>query len=219
MRHPRLIVPDHPHHVILRGNNRRRLFSYPNDYFAFIHYLSDALDRHGGWLHALTLMSNHVHILITPGADLSKLIAMLSMRYAQRRNRRYDGSGKLFESRFASFPVLGEGQLALTTAYIENNPVRAGMRDDPAEYPYSTHALHTGLGRSAIPRRIWSPTDWYRSLGDTDEERAACYRKWVLDCLARGSAPERVSRLAILEAISAHGRDCRLRRPNQTRAS
>src|SRR5690348_13876250 len=123
MRKARLIVPDHPHHVILRGNNRRRLFSYPNDYFAFVRYLGDALEKHGGLLHALTLMTNHIHMLLTPGESLPKLVHSMSMRHAQRRNRQRDSSGKLFEERYHSFPILGEGQLALTTAYIENNPV------------------------------------------------------------------------------------------------
>src|SRR5258706_11670778 len=118
MRKPRIVVPGYPHHVILRGNNRRRLFSYPSDYRAFLRYLAGGLRKHPCEVNALALMTNHVHLLMTPRKleTLPKLIHYTSMRYAQLRNARHADSGKLFEGKFLSFPVLGERQLAIVTA-------------------------------------------------------------------------------------------------------
>src|SRR5678815_3417455 len=105
MRKPRLIVPGYTHHVILRGNNRRRLFSYPNDYWTFMRYLRDAMEKHDCQLHGDVLMTNHGHFAVTPPTleALPKAIHMLAMRYAQHRNRKYGDTGKLFEARLTSF--------------------------------------------------------------------------------------------------------------------
>jgi putative transposase len=218
MRKPRLLYPDLPHHLILRGNNRRNLFSYPNDYYAFIRYLWSGALQHDCLVHALVLMTNHVHLLASASvaSNLSKLVHVTSMRYAQRRNRRYGATGKLYESRFRSYPVLSDGQLAVVTAYIELNPLRAGIRTDPLEYPYSTYALHVGRGEeAAVPRQIWTPSPWFLSLGDNADERGARHRAWVEDCRAQGRRPDEVAVRKILPATG----DPRIRRPSGCRAT
>jgi putative transposase len=220
MRTPRLVVPGWPHHLILRGNNRRRIFSFPIDYATFLRYLDDALVLHRCALHALALMTNHVHLVVTPSDTdgLTKLVHRVGMRYAQHRNRERDGTGKLFESRFRSFPILGDGQLAVVMAYVELNPVRAGMRDDPI-YRWSTYALHVGRGDEAsVPRRIWTPSTWYRALGDSPAQRAHRYAEWVAACRARDAAPEPVPMVRLLEAVSTPV-DRWMRRPNGLRAT
>jgi putative transposase len=219
MRYPRIVLLDHPHHVILRGNNRRRIFSYPDDYWAFMRYLAQGMAKHPCQMHALTLMTNHVHILLTPSTPeaMSKLVHHTAMRYAKLRNAGRSSTGKLFEGPFKSFPVLGDGQLARVTAYIELNPVRAGMRDDPRDYRYSTYGLHVD-GRCDVPPSLWTPSPWYRSLGDTIQERARRYRDWVRDCRLQDFKPDHFSRLQALEII-ATGRDHRLRRPDEKRAT
>src|SRR5947207_1436289 len=116
-RRPRLVLPRVPHHVVLRGNNRRVLFSSKRDYEMFLFFLWRALERGGCGLHAATLMSNHVHLLLTPAdADaLSGFVKSVAQRYAQLRNVKRDSSGKLFEERFFSRPVLTERQVAVVT--------------------------------------------------------------------------------------------------------
>ncbi|HEY7955508.1 MAG TPA: transposase, partial [Polyangia bacterium] len=124
----RFVAPGLPHHVILRGNNRRRLFSYPSDYQRFLYYLERGLRDVGCWMHAAALMTNHVHLILSPPdrRALSDCVRAFSQRYAQYRNRRKNASGKLFEQRFAAFPILHERQLAVTTVYVDLNPQRAG---------------------------------------------------------------------------------------------
>jgi putative transposase len=222
MRRPRILVPGLPHHVILRGNNRRRLFSYPQDYHQFARYLGDAMVKHAVVMHALVCMTNHVHLLMTPETldGIPKMVHMASMRYAQYRNRRHYDTGKLYEGRFVSFPVLGEAQLARVTAYIELNPVRAGMRHDPGAYPYSTFGLHTATaGPQSFAAHLWTPSDWFLSLGHFADERAPIYRQWVDDVNELGLEPERGALIRELEAISNVGTDRRIRRPNGLRAT
>lgn len=95
----RIVVPGRPHHVVIRGNNRRRLFSYSSCYRRFLRYLADALRHTGCRLHALALMTNHVHLVITPpdAAALSSCVKRLAQRYAVQRNARFAASGKGLE--------------------------------------------------------------------------------------------------------------------------
>src|SRR5262249_23279473 len=146
-------------------------------------------------LHALTLMSNHAHLLVTPRHqhDLAAFVKPLAQRYAQLRNEKRNASGKLFEERYWSRPVLTELQVAVVTAYIHANPIRSGQVDDAADYPWSTHALHAGIpDRTGVPLNIWVPSDWYLDLGRTYDERAAQYLAAFNDYYKRGVEPERV---------------------------
>lgn len=220
MRQNRLALAEYPHHVTLRGNNRRRLFSYPSDYRRF---LWDVMRAQRLWrceVNAVALMTNHVHLIVRPPDDraLSRFVKSFAQRYAQLRNQRRQSSGRLFEERFWSRPILSERQLAITTSYIELNPVRAGMVDTPGEARWTTYALHAGQPeRSDIPAALWTPSDWYLSLGDDSAERATAYAAWCADCQARDVRPEEVTRIAAIEAASASYSQ-RLLRPDGTSA-
>jgi len=127
----RTILPGIPHHVILRGNNRRKLFSYPRDYSHMLHLMGRQIDTNDLALNAFCLMSNHVHLLATPAEEtvLARFVKGVAQRYAQIRNRRLQASGKLFEERYYSKAIQSEAHLALATAYIDLNPVRAGISE------------------------------------------------------------------------------------------
>ncbi len=92
---------------MLRGNNKRRLFSYAPDYRRMIGMISDALRQRLVFLHALVLMSNHLHALVTPydSDALAAFVHPFAQRYAQYRNRRRGRPGKVFEERYQAIPV------------------------------------------------------------------------------------------------------------------
>lgn len=174
------LIPNIPNHFVHRANNRRRLFSYPDDYATFLWHLGRASDEHEVSVHALSLMANHVHVLATPPSvtATSRWVAQFAQRYAQIRNGRRGGTGKLFEERYYSKPVDTEEYLMTVTLYIEANPVRGGIVDDAIDYRWSTYALHAGAAeRSAVAPSSWVPTQWYVALGSSDMERAARYRE------------------------------------------
>lgn len=184
----RQVLEGVPHHVVLRGNNRRRLFSYRRDYLYFVALLNRHLPDAHVLVHGLCLMPNHVHLLLTPldrGA-LRIFVKGCAQRYAQVRNKRYQTTGKLFEQRYYSRPMESERHLAIATAYVDLNPVRAHLVEDATRYEWSTFRIHAGLecGSPALAS-IWSPSDWYRRLGGDRAARAAAYCRWICECLAR----------------------------------
>jgi putative transposase len=189
---------------MLRGNNKRRLFSYGPDYRKFLKYVDDALAGFACVMHALVLMSNHLHMLVTPAScdALAGFVQSFAQRYAQYRNLRRGGTGKLFEQRYHAIPVLNELYLAVVTAYIELNPVRGGCVDEPFAYPWSTYPLHVGVPGGVIPPRLWTPSDWYLSLGTNGQERADAYAAWTHEVDPSALPPEHVRSIVEVESHS-----------------
>lgn len=183
-----MVVPGAPVHLVLRGNNRRRLFSRPLEYRFFLRQLAYVQRVIPMRLHACCLMANHVHLLVTPlNADaLAAFVKRVSQRFAQFRNARTNGSGRLFEERYAAHRIRNEAHLAIVTAYIDLNPVRAGVVVDARRYLWSTFAMHVGASASpSIAEVTWAHSDWHARLGVCDEDRARAYAAFADECLAR----------------------------------
>ena len=223
-RKARQVHPDLPHHVILRGNNRRRLFSSATDYSKFIAFLGEAIDRNTVALHGLTLMSNHVHAILRPpdAEALSRTIKSTAQRFAVHRNREREGSGKLFEQRFFCAAIATDEYLARVTCYNDLNAVRAGRVEDPLDFRWSTYALHAGVPeRSSIPAEIWTPSPWYLALGHDPAERAGRYTEAAWAYVTH-ALPERHAAIALAaEAMSATKTRAEFpeaRRPDRSRA-
>jgi putative transposase len=172
-----LVVAGHPHHLVLRANNRRNLFSCAHDRVQFLRFVLGAEDR--GTVHALAMMTNHVHMLVVPTSfdGLWRWVKTFAQRYAMHRNRERGSTGKVFEQRYGLKAILSERHLAATTAYIDLNPARAGIAPT-----WSTFGLHAGQGRvSELVRELWTPSAWWSSLGRDDASRHAAYRELALE--------------------------------------
>lgn len=172
---PRFVIPDQPQHIILRGNNRSEIFCIDADYQFYLEKLQLACDTHGCNIHAYVLMTNHVHLLITPHEEqsLSKAIQMLGRYYVQYYNYCHQRTGTLWEGRYKATLIDSETYLLICMRYIELNPVRANMVSHPSEHPWSSYHCNA-LGQ---PNDLVTPHLEYRSLGRTDEERLAAYRQ------------------------------------------
>ena len=96
---------------------------------------------------------NHVHLLMTPNRpdSISRLMQSLGRRYAQYVNRVYRRSGGVWEGRFKASLIQAEEYLLTCYRYIELNPVRADMVNDPGEYRWSSYRWH-GLGQAGETR-------------------------------------------------------------------
>jgi putative transposase len=173
-RRPRILLADYPLHIVQRGINREPCFFADEDYHCYLHWLDEAARDCGCAIHAYVLMTNHVHLLLTPGGDraASRLMQSLGRRYVQYANRFYRRSGSLWEGRYKSSLVEAEDYLLSCMRYIELNPVRAGMCADPGQYRWSSY-WSNGLGR--IDARL-TPHALYLALGADDEQRRAAYR-------------------------------------------
>ncbi len=173
-RRSRLIIPGVPLHIIQRGNNHQACFFKEADYLIYLEWLEEYAESSDCSIHAYVLMTNHVHILLTPGEPDSagNLMKRLGQRYVQYINRTYKRSGTLWEGRFRSSIVQQQEYLFSCQRYIEMNPVRAGIVDHPDQYRWSSYQVN-GQGRSSDLIR---PHSLYLSLGKTETERQIVYR-------------------------------------------
>ncbi len=136
---PRFVIPGQPQHVIQRGNNRQAIFRAEADYQFFLEKLSEAADKHQCDIHAYILMTNHVHLLVTPQTEngIGKMMQMLGRYYVHYFNNRYKRTGTLWEGRYKATLIDSEQYLLTCMRYIELNPVRAqNMAEHPADYPW-----------------------------------------------------------------------------------
>lgn len=170
----RAVLPSIPLHVIQRGNNRLPCFHLHNDYLAYLDMLLECAFDAGCAIHAYVLMTNHVHLLLSPDtADgASTMMQRLGQRYVQYFNRRHTRTGTLWEGRFRSSSVQDERYFLICQRYIELNPVRAHMVDAPADYPWSSHRANAYGQESSLI----TPHSSYASLGDIPAVRHAAYR-------------------------------------------
>ena len=131
-------------YVIQRGNNRQACFYADQDYQFFLEWLGKYAKETGCAIHAYVLMTNHVHLLVTPkqAESAGQLMKRLGQRYVQYVNRTYRRSGTLWEGRFRSCLTQDDEYLLRCYRYIELNPVRAGMVSHPAEYPWSSYQVN-----------------------------------------------------------------------------
>lgn len=171
---PRYNLPGQPQHVILRGNNRCLIFAAEEDYHFFINCLRDATERYGCAIHAYVLMTNHVHLLMTPEREnsIGKALQSLGRRYVQYFNYTQKRTGTLWEGRYKSTPIDSESYLLTCYHYIELNPVRANMVAHPREYPWSSYLCHA---EGHFDKLIDDHT-LYLGLGQEDVERQAAYQ-------------------------------------------
>ena len=173
-RRPRVLLPGFPLHIVQRGINREPCFFAEEDCQCCLHWLEEAARDAGCGLHGYVLMTNHVHLLLTPSAAgaPARLMQSVGRRYVQYINRFYRRIGSLWEGRYKSSLVQAETHLLACLRYIELNPVRAGMVRDPSQYRWSSYRAN-GLGYPD-PRLKAHPL--YLSLGPTPEDRCATYR-------------------------------------------
>lgn len=147
--------------------------------------LDRGFEASGCLLHQHTLMTNHVHFILTPPDEeaLSNFVGRACQHYAQMRNVRTKASGKLFEQRYHSKVITDERHLLFTLLYNDANGYRAGMVDDPTVHRWSTGPLHAGRRGSQIPRSMWTPLALYTGLAKSPVARGAEYRRVMADYL------------------------------------
>ena len=174
---PRYVIPGQPQHIIQRGNNRQVIFAAEADYRFFRDALVEAAEKHGLAIHAYAWMTNHVHLLATPGfADsISKVFQSVGRRYVQYFNSTYKRSGTLWEGRYRATVVDSARYLLTLMGYIELNPVRAGMVAMPQDYPWSSYRRNA-LGEGGLNADWLSPHAEYSRLGLDDADRQEAYR-------------------------------------------
>jgi len=174
VRLPRLNLPNIPQHVVQRGNNRQVCFFNETDYAVYLDKLKEYGFKYKVAIHSYVLMTNHVHLLMTPSTakGVSLLMQSLGRYYVRYINDTYNRSGTLWEGRFKSTLVNSDNYFLIVSRYIELNPVRACMVDYPSDYPWSSFRKNA-LG---LPIKLITPHYCYQSLGKNDAERQKVYK-------------------------------------------
>jgi putative transposase len=127
-RRERCVLPGVPVHITQRGVNRCETFSSDRDRSTYLRLiagnLSDARVHILGWC----LMTNHIHLIALPECEdsLAILLRRAHGRYAQYYNAAMGRSGHLWQNRFFAC-ALGDNHLWKALAYVDRNPLRAGM--------------------------------------------------------------------------------------------
>jgi putative transposase len=173
-RKPRMYLPNIPCHVIQRGNNRSACFFTEADYRFYLNCVKDAAGKFQVAVHAYVLMTNHVHLLMTPvdRSGISKVMQSIVRRYVQYVNKTYKRSGTLWEDRHKASLVQAEDYLLVCHRYIEMNPVRAGMVNHPGDYPWSSYRHNAYCEPDGLVH--YNPV--YLQLGKDNEQRCYQYR-------------------------------------------
>jgi putative transposase len=174
---PRLTLAGYPHHIILRGNNRQAIFMDSADFQRMLALLQAHAQDQQVQIHAYVLMSNHLHLLLTPlqNDSLPKMMQAVGRSYVLYFNKRHGRSGTLWEGRYRSTLIQTERYLLACMAYIDLNPVRASMVVQAADYLWSSHGHYIGRQNEA-----WlSPHPLYWEMGNTPFAREAAYAAMV----------------------------------------
>ena len=179
---PRLTVGGYPHHIIQRGNNRQAIFASTEDYRTLLDMLDEHARKSQVALHAYVLMSNHFHLLATPetAEGIPQMMQSVGRRYVRYFNQRQARTGTLWEGRYRSTLIQAERHLLACMVYIDLNPVRAGIAETAADYPWSSHGHYVGRRSDKLvtPHPLW----W--QLGNTPFAREAAYLELVQSGLA-----------------------------------
>jgi putative transposase len=122
----RIVVPDLPHHLTQRGNNRQDVFFVDEDRRQYLKLLADQCRRHGAKILGYCLMTNHVHLILIPSRpdSLAKAVGRTHWLYAQYINRLHKRSGHLWQNRFYC-NAMDDEHCLLALRYVERNPIRA----------------------------------------------------------------------------------------------
>lgn len=177
----RLDLPGVAQHVIQRGNDRQACFFRETDYARYLQDLREAALRFGCRVHAYVLMTNHVHLLVTPDAEgaVARMMQAVGRRYVRYVNDSIRRSGTLWEGRYKASLVDSERYVMACYRYIELNPVRAGMVASVEEYRWSSYPAN-GIN---VHDPLVIPHEVYRRLAPDAGQRCALYRELVSEAM------------------------------------
>lgn len=173
-RKPRFYLPGSPLHAVQRGRNKAAIFFDDFDRLEYLRCLKQAADDCGCAVHAYVLMTNHVHLLLTPDRPTSaaRMFQSLGRHYVRYFNEAHGRHESLWEGRYKSNIIQSQIYLLTCQRYIEMNPVRASITDHPAKYRWSSYAANAlGVSNSVVTEHAE-----YLVLGRSPADRQSVYR-------------------------------------------
>ena len=175
------------YHVLTRGNNRQNVFEDKKDFRRYLELLLRYKEKYRFKLYHYVLMTNHVHLVIEPSdgeGSLSEIMKGINLAYAQYYKRKYSHTGHFWQDRYKSIIISKDEYLLACGSYVELNPVRAKMVEDPNDYVWSSYGAYAyGKGDVLVDEH---PV--YLQLSEDDGERKRRYREFVRGMLKEKDA-------------------------------
>jgi putative transposase len=171
---PRLYAPEGTMHVVARCNNREFYFTAPEDFEILLDNLGEMSSAYGVKLFAYTLMSSHIHLLLqAPAADvLGRPLRWFMTQTAKTFHRIRNRSGHFWERRYRACLVEDDLYALAALRYMDRNPLRAGIVEDPATYAWSSCASYA----MGAPNRLIHFHPSYLALSPYAKVRQRHYR-------------------------------------------
>lgn len=211
----RVVIPDHPHHIVQRGNRRQEVFFSDNDRAAYLEFLKNNCESSGINIWAYCLMDNHIHLIVVPQQpeSFAKGIGDTHQQYTRMINFREDWRGYLWQGRFKSC-VMDDRHTISAIRYVENNPVRAKIVRRAEDYQWSSAYCHVhGIKNDILstPQELMDDVgDWKEFLGTTEDEKI---EKRIKSCAKTGRPLGDVAFARYLEKLT--GRDLIKQKPGR----
>lgn len=174
----RIAPKEYVYHILTRGNNRQEVFKDERDYKKYIEILQRYKDRYKFNLYHYVLMRNHVHLIlesIERGGTLAEIMKGINLSYAQYYKKRYKHIGHFWQDRYKSIIVSEDDYLLACGSYVELNPVRAGIVEDPKDYKWSSYNVYA-YGKKDF---IADEHSIYKGLSRNEAERRKKYREFI----------------------------------------
>jgi putative transposase len=178
MRRPRERSESGVYHVVLRGINRQDIFYDDDDYLHFLETLDQMKSDDQFAVYGYCLMTNHIHLLVRENTDtISRVMSRIGISYAWWYNQKYGRSGHVFQGRYGSECVENDDYLLTVIRYIHNNPVKAGMVQEPEEYRWSS--IHAYYGTSEYPYGLSEPAFALGVINQDREKALQVFREFM----------------------------------------
>lgn len=184
-RDARLLLSQSYYHVMTRGNNRNTVFRISEDYDYYLHLIRRFKTDHPFDLYHYCLMPNHTHFLLktNKSSDFSTFMKKLNLSYFYHYKKQYGWVGYFWQDRYKSQSVGKDEYFIQCGKYIELNPIRAGITDQPESYPYSSLKYYDcGIFDNLITEDFI-----YSGMGKTASERQKHYRNITIDAIVMDS--------------------------------
>ena len=174
----RVAPKEYVYHILTRGNDRQNIFNDERDYWRYLEILQRYREKYRFRLYHYVLMRNHVHLVVEPavrGGSLAEIMKGINLSYAQYYKGRYKHIGHFWQDRYKSIIIGKDEYLLACGSYVELNPVRAKVVNDPKDYKWSSYNVYAYGKKNSVIQEHSN----YEKLSGDETERRRKYREFV----------------------------------------